>query len=372
MVFACNETLPRVLFPRKVPDNLNGCEIKLMAYLIPPYVLNISANREDPTVAGLEVTIMHIIAEELNLTERYISHNFTSWGEKLPNGTITNMFKALDDHDAELIFGMVPLNSPEDHEFESTLIHVTESLIWWVPMADHIPRWKRPMKLFHPQVWFLILASFPVNGLLWWLFGKSKETSDNYKVWYRSILASWRVLLQVTHAPPRYTVTRILYLFFAIFSLLIYTAHESVLVSTLTKPHHEHQIKTVEELLDSKLKYGFFPLIADSYNDSSNWIQREIRITAGYPLLEKFNELLLSMQANGLIGKWDKDITFNQAHKDESQLTALSIGHMALLFVNLLIGLTISFIVFIVEIILKRRKDKKCGKIKSYRLPFIQ
>ncbi|GLV40873.1 hypothetical protein CBL_08447 [Carabus blaptoides fortunei] len=89
-------------------------------------------------------------------------------------------------------------------------------------------------------------------------------------------------------------------------------------------------------------------------------------VTAGYPLLEKFDELLLSMQANGLIDKWDKDISSNQAHKYESQLTALSIGHMALSFVNLLIGFIISLIVFIVEIILKRRKDKKCVKIKSY------
>ncbi|GLV61256.1 hypothetical protein CBL_21083, partial [Carabus blaptoides fortunei] len=89
-------------------------------------------------------------------------------------------------------------------------------------------------------------------------------------------------------------------------------------------------------------------------------------VTAGYPLLEKFDELLLSMQANGLIDKWDKDIASNQAHKDESQLTALSIGHMTLSFVNLLIGFIISLIVFIVEIILKRRKGKKCGKIKSY------
>lgn len=421
ILFSCNDRVPIQVFPKKVPAQLNGCEINLMAYNIPPYVLNVSANREDPKVAGLEVTIMHNIAQQLNMTERYIPHNYKHWGTVLPNGTMTNMYKEIADRKVDTMFGMIPFGTPPQFQFECSFIYVTESLTWWVPTANELPRWMSLMKLFQPRALNLILLTFPVNGLLWWLFGRTKETSSSYRIWYRSILASWSVLLQITHAPPKFAVTRILYLFFTIFSLLLYTAHQSVLVSTLTKPHHEPQIKTVEELLESKLKFGFFPLIAESYNDSSNWVHRKISsnfiacpiteecmnrtafkrdfavaknrrqamyltqkyylhpngkpmiygfregimyfpkfvAASGYPLLKMFDKLILRLLASGLIDKWDKDITSHHIYKDETKRRPLTVQHLLLPFVHLMMGLIVSFLVFILEIIIKKCSDKK-------------
>lgn len=421
ILFSCIDSVPIEVFPNKVPAQLNGCEIKLMAYSIPPYVLNVSANREDPKVAGLEVTVMHIIAQQLNMTERYIPHNFKHWGTVLPNGTMTNMYREVADRKVDTMFGMVPFGTPPEFLFECSFIYITDSLTWWVPTANELPRWMSLMKLFQPRVWILIIVTFPVNGLFWWLFGRTKETSNSYRIWYKSIIASWSVLLQITHVPPKSAVTRILYLFFTIFSLLLYTSHQSVLVSTLTKPHHEHQIKTVEELLESKLKFGFFPLLVNSYNDSNNSMHRRISsnfiacpmteeclnrtafkrdfavvknrrqtmyltkkyylqpngkpmlygfrggivyftkfvAANGYPLLRMFDKLILRMLASGLIDKWDKDITCHHEYKEETKRRPLTIQHLLLPFVYLTIGLIVSFAVFILEIIVKKCSDKK-------------
>lgn len=72
----------------------------------------------------------------------------------------------------------------------------------------------------------------------------------------------------------------------------------------------------------------------------------------GYPLLDKFNQLILMLYSNGIMAKWISDSTFfvPQIVSDEPKIFTLS--HLIGAFSILYIGLLIALLIFIIEIII--------------------
>lgn len=56
------------IFPPKIPLDLRGCKLKMMAYPMIPYVLNINASREKSAKAGIEIAIIHVLSQRMNFT----------------------------------------------------------------------------------------------------------------------------------------------------------------------------------------------------------------------------------------------------------------------------------------------------------------
>lgn len=399
------------MYPYKVPHNLQACKINMLAIIIPPYVMNPWKDPTCPGVSGIEVTILHVIAKQLNFTENYLKHDWKNWGFRLPNGTYTGLYTYLLTRKADLFFGLAP--SEFNEFFDMSLPSLMEETPWWVPAARPEPAWKNLKRIYQNSLWISILTTLGLTTFLWCLIGKKE-----YKQRFICFLICWSVLLQTAAKLPKSLAMKILFISWVLFSLVLCISYQSQLISILTNPFYEHQISNVQELLESKLLYGFFPRVIQSFfNDPKDPIQKRIAdnfITCplteecvnrtafqrnfavvkslrhvrfltkkyyldpngrsllydfkkgtlyqsvyvcrkGFPFLRHINRMLLLLQANGLIDKWDNDIRHAGKVRQEKQLYPLSIMHLSGGFACLLIGYILAIFVFVIENLYRRK-----------------
>lgn len=276
------------LFPTKIPSNLNGCEVKLMPYIIPPYVTNVSASRKDPSASGLEVTIVHTIATKLNLTERYINNPFDHWGYKFKDGTYSLMYKALYEKEIDLIFGFTYGNSSYTFDFDPSFCHLVDKTVWFFPTALQIPQWKNMIAIFEKKLWIVIIVVLVLNGISWWALARNREEVADFRDFNLCLMKSMCMMFQGSVRPPKKWSLRINFFIWAVSCVLIFTAYQCQLVSILTHPLYEKQMETLEDLLTSGNEFGFYPTVEDAYLNDNNWISKVImkkHITC--PLTEK-------------------------------------------------------------------------------------
>lgn len=408
-IHTCGEEIKNI-FPNKIPKTLNGCEIKLLGNTIPPYVINVLANRNNPNKAGFETTMLHTISKKLNFTDTYIKHTFKIWGNRLPNGTYTDMFSALIDKSADLMFGMADITL-DSVELDTVTLHIHDELIWWVPIAGQEPVWRNFLKIYKPFMWLSVLLAVILNSSIWWII--SKILTQNKFNFINSLLITICSFLQLTVVPPSSASLRCLFIFWVAFTLILATAYQSQLISILTQPRYEHQISSIEELINSKLKFGFYTPVSSFYTNPNSSIESYIYnnyiacplteeclnrsafkrdfavaknkrqtyylmkkyysypdgrpmlfgfgngmkirprviVQRGYPLLKLFNPLIVRLKESGIINYWDYEFTHARKVPVKSVHFPLTISHLQYGFLSLGFGLCFSVLVFFGEVL---------------------
>lgn len=405
------------MFPPKIPLNMNGCNLRIMAFPMIPYVIDIDSSRNEPNLAGLEITILNALSEKMNFTQIYVPCPYKSWGFKDSTGKYQMMFKSLFNNETDIITGMTFGNASHVIDFDGSYVYLMDCAVWWVPSAQPLPNWKNLTTIFEGSVWFAMFAIIFLNGFVWWLLGRNKETIELYNDLILCLMNSLYSLLQGSIQAPKKLKLRIVFICWLITCVLLFTAHQSSLVSNLTSPIFEHQMSTVEELVKSDLSFGFYPGAANAFEEN-NWIFREIlkryqpcplslecmnrtaydrnfaflrnqrnakyfipryytlpngrsmvyqldisgpgiwvrmHTVKGLPLLEHLNKYLMLLQSNGLMAKWDSDTTYKILQlESDAEHTALNISHLQGAFFILFIGEILAFLTFICEAILTK------------------
>lgn len=412
LVMKCDEDLPQNLYPNKIPRTYHGCGVKLLAYKMPPYVINPYGNPHDAYDVGLEVIIMKTFADVLNFTEVYVPHNYTSWGASFPNGSYSEMLNAIYHRQADVMFGLAPYTEVTP-DFDYTTTHIVGFLTWWVPAAREEPGWKNLLLVFEPIVWLCICFSCGISTVLWWIIGRTRERSHHFSTVSGTLLANFYIGLQGAVPQPKGNIMRFVFIGTTFYSMIMYTAHQSQLIGSLTTPRFEHQISNIDELLESGLSYGFsgpvaayltemqpkhYRTLLDNYikcplteeclnrtafkrdfavvknirqtiymikkyytkSDGTSMIYGFPDVTSffpryivpkGFPMLRQFNKLIMRLQSNGLICKWDKEVTGTVRRVPAAVATqSLTMSHLASGFLYLLVGYMVSCIAFIIEI----------------------
>lgn len=155
--------------------------------------------------------------------------------------------------------------------FESTDPHFKDALVWHVRRPNQVPHWKGLYRIFEKETWVVIIVlSIAVALLLWRMSCLSEETS--YETLVKSLTHVWAVVLGVSlPEQPRASQTRLLYLIWVIYCLHINAVYLSFLTSFLINPEFEKQVRTVDELVRSKLDFGYHSGF-DRYFDSTDKI----------------------------------------------------------------------------------------------------
>lgn len=169
MTGPCTDNAIIDYFPIKVPNDLQNCEVKMLACEIPPYVIDIN-EINDPRKAGIEVKTIHTVAERMKFNAVYSKEKYSHWGFKYPNGTYTYMVKRLKEKHVDIIYGMATGNDSLIYEFDCTIFHLIDAITWFVPVASQIPHWKHITMIFKFMVWLFILSLFIVSICIIFLF----------------------------------------------------------------------------------------------------------------------------------------------------------------------------------------------------------
>jgi hypothetical protein len=251
------------LFPPKIPHDLQGCNITVSALQIEPYVfLSKGANSEDVCEDGVECRLFRLIMEKLNMTFTLKLPGEEMWGDKLENNSWSGMKGHLNKNISDLALGALILDTELCNVFECTYSYLESSSVWLLPHSKEVAKWKSVFRVFKPTVWLAFGAIYFAVVLLLWRMTRNNTTvrseTSSYANFSKCFSNVWAVVLGVTVSEmPSTSRLRVLFLTWLFYCHHINAVYLSFLTTFMIHPGYERQIKSVEELVDSDLEYGY-------------------------------------------------------------------------------------------------------------------
>ncbi|KAF7282972.1 hypothetical protein GWI33_001653 [Rhynchophorus ferrugineus] len=227
----------------------NKCTIKVAAL---PYERFVNDGN-----SGFEIDILKEIGNTLNISFNINVRQNSSFnlGQKALNGTWTGLVRSLYN-DAQLIIGNIAPDKIYLNEFIFSVGYFSEKIVWAVPIAAQIPRWRVLTMIFSMQIWMICVAVVFAFGLL---FRISKEYIEyqKFSTFEKCLLAAFEVVIAIPlHPHPVGHITRIFFISLAVFAIIMNSVYTSSLVYYLQGPVREHQITTTSEIIKSGLIIG--------------------------------------------------------------------------------------------------------------------
>lgn len=396
----------------------NNCPLRIMAAKILPYVID----PYDEINCGYEVTLIKEIAFHAKMVPVFINQTYPHWGQTKLNGSYSYMFRDLFEGNIDVVIGMVVAQSNWfGKDFDGTHIPGLEASHFYVPSAKPIDGWKNFTLVFSRTVWIALTVIIVFTSLAVYLVSKSSHKTVVYADLSKCIFITLRMSLSPQPAPTVCVYLRFILTLWCSSFLLINTAYQSQLISTLLKPAYEHQISSVEEVIHSShLKYGGFDGLIEFFDAANEDIFKEIRknwinctlstaclnrtainrdfavmktvktvtyymqsmyrkptgefqiyklddyafvysisfaLRRGSAYLVRFNSLIAALVENGLYNKWIDNIPSSLRKRHADQMVQLNLHHLKAAFLLLVAGYATATIIFLGEIKLKLKKE---------------
>jgi hypothetical protein len=263
------------LFPRKIPYDLKGCNITVSTLQLMPFVsVSEKADSEERCTDGLDCRIFTLIMEKMNTTSRLKLPGEEGWGKKLENNSWSGIKGHLFNSTSDMAFGALLPYTDECYEFECTVPYFQSRLVWYVPRAKPIAKWRSVFLVFKPSMWLAFTAACMAVILLLWRVSRrstGRSETQSYSSFSKCVSNVWAAVLGVSVPQmPRTTVVRVLFLLWLFYSLHINIAYVSFLTTFMINPGSEHQIQNLEELANSGLKYGYHEGYDTHFNDTTD------------------------------------------------------------------------------------------------------
>jgi len=273
------------LYPAKVPNDFMGCPIKVGTVGIDPFVImteNFTHNdgRTAYNVTGLSVEILKYVCEKLNLTYVFLPPSLN-----LDIESYAKIFSELDEGLSEVSAGIIPLCSlVVSSTFDSTIPYLPSSVKTIVPCPKATPGTENLLTTFSLSVWLTIGLVLLLTAAVFWCAGNGhyrsvRNETHKYLSFSSCFQNAWSVLMAVSvPQQPTASNVRVFFLLYVCFCFAISTVFKAFFVSYLVEPKYEKKIETLDELLNSDLVYGFYPIL------------RLVSSTVSYPELDTFFE----------------------------------------------------------------------------------
>jgi len=256
------------LYPPKVPMNFMGCPIKVGTVGFEPYVImteNYTQNNSSTAykMTGLSVEIFKFVCENLNLTYVFLPPSLNIEYE-----SYTKTFTELDESLSDVVLGMFPL-SPllVSSSFESTIPYFPGSFKVIVPCPKAIPGTEKLLTTFSLSVWLTIGLVLLVTAAVFWCAGNGpyrsvRNETHTYQSLSNCFQNAWAVFLSVS-VPQQPTTSRfrIFFFLYVCFCFAISTVFQAFFISYLVEPKYEKRIENLDELLNSDVVFGYYPIL---------------------------------------------------------------------------------------------------------------
>lgn len=405
------------VFNREPQLYFNNCPLKILAFTILPYVID----PFDKTNCGYEVKLIKAIAARARLIPVFLNHSYPHWGQTKKNGSYSYMFQDLYEGKADMVMGMVVAQSNWfSKDFDGTHIPGLEASHFFVPSALPIDGWKNFTLVFSKTVWAVLTVAVVFTSLAVYVVTKTSDKTAACTNLPKCIFITLRMSLSPQSVPAASGYLRFTLTLWCSSFLLINSAYQSQLISTLMKPSHDHQITTVDEAIhSSQLQYGGFEGLIEFFNAAAediykdvkkNWINCSLTekclnrtakkrdfavmktvktvkyytrnmyrrpngefeiyklndyafvysisfaLRRGSPYLERFNSLIAALVENGLYDKWIDSIPNPIRRRHADQLVQLNLHHLKAAFLLLIAGELCAVVAFIIEIKCRLRR----------------
>ncbi|XP_075971970.1 uncharacterized protein LOC142973831 [Anticarsia gemmatalis] len=254
----------RDVFSNKLPRDMNGCVLRILALQRQPYI----SNKEYD--ANIEKVLLNRILKRYNMTAKYeIIKGFR--GEREDDGVWNGGLKRLVAKEGDILMGGIFPDFDVHEDFECSLTYLADTYTWVVPRAPKLPAWVSLLIIFKAYVWYSAVAGFVICALSWRIIGELCGDSAYNRTLKHCFMNTWISIFGfVAYKRPVKESLRVFFVFLNLYSVLFLTAYQTKLFDTLTNPAYEYQIQTVEELVDSGLQFGGFEELHDLFHNSSD------------------------------------------------------------------------------------------------------
>lgn len=320
-----------------------------------------------------------------------------------------------------LILATCYRNATNDWRIDHSVTYIIEKTFWWIPHPPPLAFWKHIIYVFEPNVWGILVFAVIVFTSIWIALEYfTQHIKDPTKLIFymlaiflqnvypirghhlRSMIICWiwfSLIISISFNANFYSVlTRPFYEhkittlneaaatneyrfgFSTLYDPAIKSTYPKNIVNTLFKHRIKNcglSFKCLNDSVESRdlivakgyIQTKFF--IPKYYVDAEgnpliyslprplHIINLNMVMVKGYPLLDKFNELLLRMRANGLITKWFREFlsmgnrrTVSKVAKTASE--RMSLDKTWLAFMVWYIGSVPSILCFLIELSCKR------------------
>ncbi|XP_021936627.1 uncharacterized protein LOC110838090 [Zootermopsis nevadensis] len=243
-----------LLFPQKIPLNLQACPLKVSVAGSEPYVFR--HDIQDGNIQkyrGLEIEFLHIVSKFMNMTLVYLP---TPAGSSVSQRT--SILMSLSFGELDVVLGAFPMHLSILEFADATTPYLQTVFQWFVPCPTPVPRIETILGIFTVPVWLtLILVLILTTATVCFLGTRSYE-SALYNSMTRSFHDVWAIFMGVAVARlPRTSRLRIFLLIFLSYCFVINIIFQAFFVTFLVKPGFRRQISTFDDLMNSGLIYAF-------------------------------------------------------------------------------------------------------------------
>jgi hypothetical protein len=263
----------RDIFRGHFGKNLHGCALYVHVEINPPSVYPPkqiwynNSGYHNIYEDGIEIELLRIIGRALNTTLDIEDST------KVENRNITPFIYA---------GRYVTYSSALDYITERTHGYLSARVDWYTPCAVKHQRWGRFFKVFSVYVWVcfclsLVLAVITVSCISNYEHKSHPHESNSYSNIFSVAANIIAVSLSVSvNTQPRSAPLRVFFFCWVCYSVAISTVFQAYLTTFLIEPGYVEPIKTVEEMLASDMKFGFFEEYEVFFNNVSDSIDSTI------------------------------------------------------------------------------------------------
>jgi len=256
------------LYPAKVPNDLMGCPIKVGTVGLDPYVIMTDKFPQNDgstayKVTGLSVEIIKYVCEKLNLTYVFLPPSLN-----IEIDSYAKSLTELNDDLSEIVAGMIPLSPLVLMSyFEATIPYIPFRFKTLVPCPKAIPGTENLLTTFSLSVWLTIgLVLLLTTAVFWCASNGPYRSVRNETHTYQSLSTcfqnTWAVLVAVSvPQQPTTSSLRVFFFLYVCFCFAINTVFQAFFVSYLVEKKYEKKIETLDELLNSDVVYGYYPVL---------------------------------------------------------------------------------------------------------------
>jgi hypothetical protein len=277
------------LFPHKIGNDLKGCPIRVTSLHYPPIIASIvrtPINGSGPDKityeGGSGMTLFHAVAGAMNVSAVFIEPPQNFWGKLYQNGSWDGITGQIESNLADISVMPSPIDCIRTSAVDYTVPYHYGGYVWWVPCAKPFPKWMSITRVFSLQLWLVGLASAITAAFFMLVIGKYLQDASVYREISSCLAASWAVLLGVSVSEmPRSESLRVFFVTWVCYSLAINTIFQAYLTSYLIDPGLQHQISSMDEIIEYEIEYGTDKFLAahlKSFNDPQiNIITRRLK-----------------------------------------------------------------------------------------------
>ncbi|KAJ6649149.1 hypothetical protein Bhyg_04382, partial [Pseudolycoriella hygida] len=261
-------------FPNKVPLKLNNCQINVSTGVWPPTVIDVNSNEP-----GIEIDLVFILGKHMNASINFVVDP-NSWHGLAQDdeGEHVGRLRQLKQESFDMMAGATPIHRNTFRDFDASESYLPNSIAFIVPTA----------------------AVFPSKLILWSMFEfhlnrdvKCNPSTSFFNNTLTTFLVFLRSLIETsTPTLPGDRTIQWIYGMWFLACLIISCYFNTTLASFFTEPGHIKQLKSVEDVIDSKIQIAmsefYYPIMtADPVQEkhliSRNWncpVMMGLKLTA--------------------------------------------------------------------------------------------